>query len=122
MISTFNIIGLPQTYGLFIEEKLIGMFQFTNEDLEVRPDIFPWLACFYIDKEYRNQGMARILLEKIIELASSTLNYETLYLFTKHKGFYEKFGWDFVSEIDTEIKEPKLQRLYKLNLKNETMF
>ena len=48
---------LPQTYGLFIDNKIIGMFQLTYEDLAVRPDIYPWLANVYIDEKYRKMGL-----------------------------------------------------------------
>ncbi len=94
------------------------MFQFTYEDLEVRPDIYPWLANLYVDEEYRNKGMARILLEKVKQIAKSSTNFDELYLFTKHKGLYEKFGWNYVSELDTHIKSPRIQRLYKLDINN----
>ena len=32
---------LPQTYGLFQKETLVGMYQFTLEDLFPRPDLYP---------------------------------------------------------------------------------
>lgn len=108
---------LPKTYGLFSDGIIIGMFQFTYEDLEVRPDIYPWLANLYVDEEYRNKGVARLLLEKVNEIAKTELNFNELYLFTEHKGLYEKFGWEYVSELDTYLKTPRVQRLYKLKLK-----
>jgi len=108
---------LPKTYGLFHKGRIIGMFQFTYEDLEVRPDIYPWLANLYVDEEYRNKGIARILLEKVKEIAKSSTKFKELYLFTKHTGLYEKFDWEYISELDTHIKIPRIQRLYKLTLK-----
>lgn len=48
---------LPQTYGLFLDDKIIGMYQFTYEDLSVRPDIYPWLANVYIDKNIESKDM-----------------------------------------------------------------
>lgn len=44
---------LPQTYGLFLDGQIIGMYQFAYEDLSIRPDIYPWLANVYIDEKYR---------------------------------------------------------------------
>ena len=35
---------LPQTYGLFLDGNIIGMFQFTYEDLSVRPDIYIFMV------------------------------------------------------------------------------
>lgn len=94
------------------------MFQFTYEDLEVRPDIYPWLANLYVDEEYRNKGIARILLEKVNEIAKTSVDFDELYLFTKHIGLYEKFGWKYISELDTHIENPRMQRLYKLDINN----
>lgn len=108
---------LPKTYGIFDNGRIIGMFQFTYEDLEVRPDIYPWLANLYVEKECRNKGIARILLEKVNEIAKIELEFNELYLFTKHVGLYEKFGWKYISDLDTYIKTPKIQRLYKLDIK-----
>ena len=54
---------LPQTYGLFLDGKIIGIYQFGYEDLSVRPDIYPWLANVYIDESYRGKGYGRKLLE-----------------------------------------------------------
>ena len=114
---SFQKNRLPKTYGLFHNGRIIGMFQFTYEDLEVRPDIYPWLANLYVDEEYRNKGIARILLEKVKEIAKSSTKFKELYLFTKHTGLYEKFDWEYISELDTHIKIPRIQRLYKLTLK-----
>lgn len=108
---------LPQTYGLFLNNKIIGMYQFTLEDLNVRPDIYPWLANVYIDEEYRNKGYARNLLENVKENAKRTIDFDELFLYTKHIGLYEKFGWEYISEIDTYNDDSRIERLYKLNLK-----
>lgn len=107
---------LPKTFGLFHNGRIIGMFQFTYEDLEVRPDIYPWLANLYVDEEYRNKGIGRILLEKVNEISKTSLNFNELYLFTKHIGLYEKFGWVYISDLDTYTKNPRIQRLYKLDI------
>ena len=107
---------LPQTYGLFIDNKIIGMFQLLYEDLNVRPDIYPWLADVYIDEKYRKKGYGRKLLESVKEIAKYKLNFNELYLYTKHNNLYEKFGWEFVSDIDTFNEESRIERLYKLDL------
>lgn len=118
MEHTFQKDRLPKTYGLFHNGRIIGMFQFIYEDLDVRPDIYPWLANLYVDEEYRNKGMARILIQKVNEVAKTTLEFKELYLYTKHIGLYEKFGWNYISELDTYTKQPRIQRLYKLDIKD----
>ena len=112
---------LPQTYGLFLENKLIGMYQLAYEDLVVRPDIYPWLINVYIDDAYRNKGYGRILIESVKKNARENLPFDEIYLYTKHKGLYEKFGWQFVSEVDTFKEDFRIQGLYKLDLKEDSV-
>lgn len=108
---------LPQTYGLFLDDKIIGIYQFGYEDLSVRPDIYPWLANVYIDENYRGKGYGRKLLETVNEIAQKNIDFDNIYLYTEHIGLYEKFGWVFVCEVDTFKKENRIERLYKLRLK-----
>lgn len=108
---------LPKTYGLFKDKEIIGMYQFSYEDLDCRPDIYPWLSNIYIDEEYRHQGYARKLLESVKENALKDVPFNEVFLYTKEIHFYEKFGFEFVSEIETFDAKNPLQRLYKLKLK-----
>ncbi len=39
-----------------------------------------------------------------------------LYLYTKHVGLYEKFGWKFIEEVNTFKDDSSMERLYKLNM------
>jgi GNAT superfamily N-acetyltransferase len=105
---------LPQTYGLFWDDKLVGMYQFTNGDLFPRPDLYPWLANLCVEQSCRGNGFGRFLIESVQDSAKNA-GLKELYLFTTHNGLYEKFGWTFVEEIDTFL-EPRMQRLYKIEL------
>ena len=105
---------LPQTYGLFWDDKLVGMYQFTNGDLFPRPDLYPWLANLCVEKSCRGKGFGRFLIESVRD-SSKNAGLKELYLFTTHNSLYEKFGWTFVEEIDTFL-EPRMQRLYKIEL------
>lgn len=107
---------LPQTYGLFLDNKIIGMYQFTLEDLDVRTDIYPWLANVYIDENYRKQGYGKILLESVMRNVKNIRNFKEIYLFTKHINLFEKFGFEFVELIDTYSDFDRIQRLYKLKI------
>ncbi|MCI9434487.1 MAG: GNAT family N-acetyltransferase [Bacilli bacterium] len=108
---------LPQTYGLFLDNKIIGMYQFTLEDLDVRTDIYPWLANVYIDENYRKQGYGKILLESVMRNVKNIRNFKEIYLFTKHINLFEKFGFEFVELIDTYSDFDRIQRLYKLRIR-----
>lgn len=122
MLHSMQENRLPITYGMFLDNKIIGMYQFTYEDLSIRPDIYPWLANVYIDKDYRGKGYGRKLLESIKTTFQDITDFNEIYLYTKHIGLYEKFGWIFVSDFYTYSKNPRMQRLYKFTIvenKNE---
>lgn len=107
---------LPQTYGMFLDGTLIGMYQFRLDDLFARPDLYPWLANVYLEPAYRSRGYGAVLMEKIRSTAGESLPFRELYLYTTHAGLYERYGWEFVSEIDTFLKHNRVQRLYRLDL------
>ena len=106
-----------QPYGVFLDNEIIGTYQFAYDDLSVRPDIYPWLANVYIDEKYRGKGYGRELLESVFDNAKENINFGEIFLYTKHIGLYEKFGWAFLEEVDTFKKEQRIERLYKLDLK-----
>ena len=103
----------PQTYGLFLDNNIIGMFQITDKDLSGRP----WLLNVYIDEKYRNMGYGRKLIESVASMAIKNTNFKELFLYTGNIGLYEKFGWQFVPKKNIYSDEPGIQRLYKLDLK-----
>ena len=119
MLHSMQENRLPITYGMFLDNKIIGMYQFTYDDLSVRPDIYPWLANVYIDEKYRGKGYGRRLLGSVFDNAKENIDFDEIFLYTKHIGLYEKFGWNFIEEVDTFKKEQRIERLYKLDLRSE---
>lgn len=107
---------LPQTYGLFAEGELVGVYQFRLDDLFVRPDIYPWLANVYVAPEHRGKGYGRVLNESVRQMAQENLSCKTIYLYTHHVGLYEKYGWEYVGTIDTVTGQPRMQGFYRMEL------
>lgn len=112
MKNSFNSDRLPQTYIMYLENKVIGMYQITYNDLFIRPDIYPWIANLYIDENYRNKGYGRILIDSIKDQIKRNTPFEKVFLYTIHNNLYEKFGWKYINILDN-----KGSRLYELNLK-----
>ncbi len=111
-----NKDSLPMTFGLFIDNKIIGLYHLIYNDLDIRVDIYPMVADIYILKEYRGKGYGKILINDIVKRIKS-LNFPQFYLYTSHHNLYEKFGFEFVEEIDTYRKSPRIQRLYTYKVK-----
>ncbi len=111
-----NNISVPQVYGLFEDDNIIGMFFLSNSDLDVHPEIYPWLINAFIAPEHRGKGHFNILMSSVLETAAF-LRLEKLYLYTEHTGLYEKFGFDYVGDINTYINSDNdIRRLYCVNI------
>lgn len=107
---------LPETFALHCESTLAGMYQLSVTDIDVRPDIYPWLINVYIVPSFRGKGLLNAILESARANAGE-LGFQKLYLFTKHNSLYERYGWKFVESFRTFITEDDVQRLYMLELR-----
>lgn len=108
---------IPQTFVALLDNIPVGMYQFSmSEDLDHRPDIFPWLVNVFVEEEYRGKGICRQLMLSV-EKHAKDINIKELFLYTKHIGLYEKFGWTFVEEVKTFRESSPIERLYKLEIK-----
>lgn len=106
---------IPQTFIAVLGDKLVGTYQLVMDDLDIRPDIYPWLANLFVDEKYRGRGFCTLMVENAIDQAR-LLGFSKLYLISKHVGLYEKFGWKFVEEIKTFNKANPIERLYAFDL------
>lgn len=115
MKYSFNKNKLPLTIVVFNEQnEEVAMCQVTMHDLDVRPDIYPYIANLYVQENYRGNGLVKVLLDKALSEAKK-LGITELYIYTQHIGLYEKYGWKFIGEIDTYLS-PRIQRLYKIEI------
>lgn len=113
---SLNKERLPQTFVALIDEEPTGMYQIAmTDDLDSRPDLYPWLINVYVDEKFRGQNVCRALMNTVSENAKKT-NLQELYLYTKHMGLYEKFGWQFIGEVRTFREESPIERLYRLEI------
>ena len=68
----------------------------------------------YVNKSYRNQGIAKNLLNFICQ-DMKELHISTLYLVTDHTSFYERFGWKWIGYAKEEGTSHFL-RMYQYDL------
>jgi N-acetylglutamate synthase-like GNAT family acetyltransferase len=106
---------IPQTIIAVTGDKIVGTCNLIMHDLDSRPDIYPWLANLFVDEDYRLQGVATGLINQAIKQAKK-LGLKELYLYTKYTDLYEKFGFEFVEEVETFKKDSPIERLYKISL------
>lgn len=91
------------------KNNLIGFISIFPHDCDKHPELTPWYATMYVKKEYRGKGYSKILNNAILKEAKNR-GYKEIYLKTTLNNYYEKFGAEFVENIDTS------EKLLKFNL------
>ena len=91
--------GVPSIFIAIANNQLIGSAALVEQDLDVRPELSPWLAAVYVKKSFRQQGIATQLIARCErELVRVNANY--WYLYTEFASkLYEKIGWQHVEQI-----------------------
>lgn len=97
-------------YLCFNGDKILGGLGVIENDFHDRKDLSPNVCAVYTEEEYRGQGIAGKLLNMAVDdLRSKGIS--PVYLVTDHKGFYEKYGWEFFCMAQGDGEE-EMTRLY----------
>jgi GNAT superfamily N-acetyltransferase len=81
------VVALDDDGGLCGAAMLIAC------DMDIRPDLTPWLAGVYVVAACRGRGYGSALVQRI-EAEASALGSPRLYLYTPDAmGFYSRLGW-----------------------------
>ncbi len=114
---SINKNKLPQTFVALVNGEPAGMYQLAVfDDLNCRPDLYPWLINVFVTEKFRGQKICEELMQTVNNNAKS-LNLKQLYLYTNHVGLYEKYGWKFIEETKTFKANSPYARIYKLEIK-----
>lgn len=99
-ISTYN--ELPRWHLMEYDGKIIGSFGLIENDFMVRKDLSPWLCALYIEPHMRGKELGAALLEHGRKEAQK-MGFSKLYLCTDHIGYYEKYGWNYFGDEESEF-------------------
>ncbi|PRX29335.1 acetyltransferase (GNAT) family protein [Orenia metallireducens] len=106
--------ALPQFYLMLKEDKIIGCSALITNDFISRHDLYPWMACLYVDEEERGHSYARLLIEYAEDQARKA-GFSNIYLTTDHAGYYEKYGWQRI-EDGIDLFSDQVTRIYTKKL------
>ncbi|MBO4538003.1 MAG: GNAT family N-acetyltransferase [Erysipelotrichaceae bacterium] len=90
--------------------QIIGGLGVIANDFHDRPDLSPNICAVYVEPAYRRRGIAGKLLNKAVEVMKER-GVSPLYLLTDHTGFYERYGWEYLCEVQGN-DEDHLSRMY----------
>ncbi|HEY2125174.1 MAG TPA: GNAT family N-acetyltransferase [Chthoniobacterales bacterium] len=90
---------------------LIGTVSLKYCDLDIRPELDPWLGGVFVVPEWRGRGIASLLCRRAME-AAARLTISNLYLWTHSaEGLYLKLGWRAIERTDYCGKKIVIMRM-----------
>ncbi|MEQ9393647.1 GNAT family N-acetyltransferase [Haliea sp.] len=88
---------VPSTWALVAAGVAIGSVSLIEQDLDSRPELTPWLANLWVDREWRGRGLGKRLVLHACE-QGRLRGLERLYLYTpEHATFYQALGWEVLA-------------------------
>ncbi|MDD3000595.1 MAG: GNAT family N-acetyltransferase [Candidatus Riflebacteria bacterium] len=103
-----NIV--PEWYIMIQDNKIIGGMGVIENDFHNRKDLTPNVCAVYVEKDFRNKGIAGKLLSYVCNDMKSQ-GIDTLYLLTDHDSFYERYDWQFFCLAQGD-GEQEMSRMY----------
>lgn len=107
-----SIKGDPIQEWFFIlnDGKIIAGMGVIENDFHERKDLAPNIVAVYVEEKYRRHGLAGKLLNYVVDDCKKR-EITPMYLVTDHIGFYERYGWEFLTLVRCD-GEDKLSRIY----------
>lgn len=105
---------IPLTLVAIEDGKPVGTVCLMAHDMDTRPELTPWLASLYVEKNHRRRGIGARLVAAI-EAEAARLGVKQLYLFTPdQEKFYARLGWSLREKTDyrgavVSVMEKKIQ-------------
>lgn len=91
--------GVPEWYIIQDNDEIVASLGVIENDFHKRPDLRPNICAVYVIETYRNQGLARKLLDTACEDLRNH-GVSDVYLLTDHTEFYERCGFEFYGMIE----------------------
>ena len=105
---------IPSTLVAIRKQEVLGSVNLVACDMQIRPELTPWLAHLYVHEEERNQGIGSALVRAAVE-RSRKLGFSAFYLYTSGTlpSYYEHLGW---AKRETVLYKGRERTIMQMNL------
>lgn len=100
-----NESEMPITLIAHDERGVLGTASLKASDMDLMPELTPWLSSVYVHPEHRGTGIAKALVGEIEKIARQ-LGFTKLYVFNPiQQGVFETMDWSVFKTITYGGKE-----------------
>ena len=89
-------------YGWYLcldGDRIVGGLGVIDNDFHKRKDLSPNICAVYTEESHRCLGIAGRLLNMAVEDMREN-GISPVYLVTDHVGFYERYGWEYLCQVE----------------------
>lgn len=105
---------VPVTFLALENGAPVGTVSLIEDDLEMHPELTPWLASLYVTPGNRGAGLRTNLVSHAVEAARG-FGIGTLYLYTPGQAqFYTRLGWEFLEATEFRGRAITIMRRHSL--------
>ena len=91
---------IPTTFIAVEGPRVLGSASLVAHDMDLRPNLTPWLASVFVDPTRRGQGIGSQLVERVAAEAAA-IGVPRLYLFTPDRmSLYARLGWRTLEQVE----------------------
>ncbi len=98
LIRNWEFTDWETMFAAIKDGKIVGMTSLLKTDYYPLPEIFLWVSCVFVEKEYRGMRISEKLIDAANEHAKAQ-GFEKTYIPTEFTGFYEKYGYSYVKDV-----------------------
>lgn len=103
--SHLNRRVVPTTFIACDDDELLGSASLVVSDLDIRPELTPWLASVFVAPAARNRGVGTQLVQRVMSEARA-IGVPRLHLFTlDRENFYAGLGWRLLERTTWSERE-----------------
>ncbi len=94
-----RIGSLPLALVAFEDDHVLGTIALKPQDLDIRPNLAPWLGGLFVLPAYRRRGVASLLIDRMVAEARK-LSLHCLYLWTPSaENLYFRHRWKLLERV-----------------------
>ncbi|HKP98465.1 MAG TPA: GNAT family N-acetyltransferase [Fibrobacteria bacterium] len=105
LFGRMNENEMPITLIAHDERGVLGTASLKASDMEILPELTPWLSSVFVHPDHRGEGVATALVAEIEKIARQQ-GFSRLYVFNPiSQGVFEKLGWSVLQTVQYGGKE-----------------
>ena len=98
LIRNWEFTDWETMFAAVKDGKIVGMASLLKTDYYPLPEIFPWVSCVFVEKEYRGNRISGALIDAANRYAKEQ-GFSKTYIPTEYTGLYERYGYTYVRDI-----------------------